>query len=63
MAYPTDIAGAQIAETHTSPQFTVGQRMRGSDGAEWQYVQATSAITAKYWVAIDSTFAAAASSG
>lgn len=57
ISYPS---GVRLTETHTSPEFAVGTRAEGSDGSKWVYVKAASAITLGYWVAIDSTYAAAA---
>jgi len=50
----------RLSDTHTDAQYEVGTRARGADGSEFLYVKAGSAITQYYWVAIDSTFAAAA---
>ena len=60
MAHATDgTIGTNLDEVSTDEQFTLGTRVTGSDGSVWVYVQASGAITTKYWVAIDENFQAA----
>lgn len=60
MSIDQNAAGANFTSTTASPTFGVGTRMRGADGSEWVYVQASGAITgAGYAVVIDEDFQAA----
>lgn len=59
--------GAKFTETFTvgtavktRPPFLLGTRMKGDDGSEWMFVQASGAITgAGYVVTVDEAFQAA----
>lgn len=67
MSIMQNAVGGRFTETFTpgttlnvQPPFELGTRMRGADGSEWVYVQASGAITgAGYAVVIDQTFQAA----
>ncbi len=41
----TPIIGANFAAIHDAPQFKLGTTLLGSDGTEWVYVKATTALT------------------
>jgi hypothetical protein len=45
MAYPMDVIGADLTATHTSAQHDLGTVVKASDGSEYIYVEADSAIT------------------
>lgn len=53
-------AGTNFYLTHDVPKFALGTRTQGSEGTEWVYVKAASAITAAgYFVSFDEAFSAA----
>lgn len=61
MAYITNgLVGANLTERLASasfdPKFPLGTVALGTDGTEWMYVKATSAIAANYCAAIDHDF-------
>ena len=51
--------GVDLEETPSTIEFTLGQRVRGNDGTEWVYVQASGAITQYAAVGIDEDWQAA----
>lgn len=53
------IVGAAFDQTHATAQFAIGTTALGSDGTEYMYVLAGSAITQYYCVGIDENFSAA----
>lgn len=52
--------GADLTHTSDEAGFALGTTVKGNDGTEWVYVQASGAITQYDCVAIDESFQAAA---
>ena len=56
----TPILGVDFTATPTTAEFALGTTVKGSDGTEWVYVQASGAITQYDTVGIDENYQAAA---
>jgi hypothetical protein len=59
--YATDgLISADLEETSTTPNFSLGQTVQGNDGSEWVYVRASGVIDRYDYVQVSETFVATA---
>ena len=59
MTYSISAVGVDFTRVTADPEFTLGTTVRSSDGGEWTYVKAGTALTQYDFAGIDENFSAA----